>query len=179
MRLLLAATKDAEWKTAILFGFYAGLRLGDAVGLDWQNVDLKDELLSYRASKTRKQEEVPLHQRVKRHLESLRGERRGKLCPRLAAQNVAGRSGLSRQFLEIVERAGITSASEASATARCRRFSSKTFHSLRHGFISAMANAGIAPELRQKLSGHSSQDVHRQYTHLQLEPLRKAVRSIK
>ncbi|MDE0822204.1 MAG: hypothetical protein OSA95_13855 [Opitutales bacterium] len=30
-------------------------------------------------------------------------------------------------------------------------------------------------ELRMKLTGHSSKDVHRGYTHLELETLRKAI----
>jgi hypothetical protein len=38
-----------------------------------------------------------------------------------------------------------------------------------------MANAGISQEIRMKLTGHSSADINRGYTHHELEPLRKAV----
>jgi site-specific recombinase XerD len=56
-----------------------------------------------------------------------------------------------------------------------RKNSSLSFHSLRHSFNSAMANAGVSVEIRQKLIGHSSAQMNAQYTHHELEPLRAAV----
>lgn len=53
-----------------------------------------------------------------------------------------------------------------------------TFHSLRHSFNSAMANAGIPQEVRMKLTGHSSAEMNKGYTHLDLDPLRAAVNVI-
>ena len=50
-----------------------------------------------------------------------------------------------------------------------------SFHALRHSFTSALANAGVAPELRMKLTGHKSESVHAGYTHHELETLRAAV----
>lgn len=41
-----------------------------------------------------------------------------------------------------------------------------------------MANAGIAQEVRQKLTGHSSAETNTIYTHHELEPLRAAVAAI-
>ena len=43
---------------------------------------------------------------------------------------------------------------------------------------SAMANAGVSPEVRMKLTGHKTESVHRNYTHHELEPLRAAVEKI-
>jgi integrase len=177
-KLLRAAKKNKEWQTAILFGFYAGLRLGDAVGIDWSSIDLENGLLRYVVKKTQKREEVPLHSTLQRHLQTLNPAKDGKICPTLAAENIAGRSGLSRQFLEIVERAGIDKKSYDRIGGKGRRFTGKSFHSLRHGFVSALANVGVAPELRQKLSGQISADTHRKYTHLELEPLRNAIGKI-
>jgi integrase len=56
-----------------------------------------------------------------------------------------------------------------------RALSNLSFHSLRHSFNSAMANAGVSQEVRQKLTGHSSAEMNAQYTHHELEPLRAAV----
>jgi integrase len=56
-----------------------------------------------------------------------------------------------------------------------RTLSSLSFHSLRHSFNSAMANAGVAQEIRQKLTGHSSAEMNKRYTHHELEPLRAAI----
>jgi integrase len=59
-----------------------------------------------------------------------------------------------------------------------RKLARRTFHSLRHSFTSTLANAGVPEELRMKLTGHSSKEVHRGYTHLELDTLRKAIGTI-
>jgi site-specific recombinase XerD len=53
-----------------------------------------------------------------------------------------------------------------------------SFHSLRHSFNSAMANAGVSQELRQRLTGHASKAINDRYTHTELETLRKAVGTV-
>jgi integrase len=59
-----------------------------------------------------------------------------------------------------------------------RTVRSLTFHSLRHSFNSAMANAGVSQEIRMKLTGHTSVEMNKGYTHLELEPLRTAISAI-
>jgi integrase len=59
-----------------------------------------------------------------------------------------------------------------------RNVSRLSFHSLRHSFNSAMANADVPLEIRQKLTGHASKDMNKHYTHLELETVRRAVESI-
>ena len=56
-----------------------------------------------------------------------------------------------------------------------RATNSKTFHALRHTFISSMANAGVPPDIRQKLAGHADPRVHADYTHHEMKTLRGAV----
>ena len=41
-----------------------------------------------------------------------------------------------------------------------------------------MANADVPLEIRQKLTGHASEEMNKQYTHLELETVRRAVESI-
>ena len=100
------------------------------------------------------------------------------MFPTLDAKGGAGKSGLSMQFKRIMERAGIRGRLLREANGEGRSQSSLSFHSLRHGFVSAMANAGVAQELRQKLTGHASAEMNAQYTHHELEPLRTAVAAI-
>ena len=57
-------------------------------------------------------------------------------------------------FKRIMERAGIEAG--VGPTKERRNVSKLSFHSLRHSFNSALANAGIPPEIRQLLTGHSS-----------------------
>jgi len=56
-----------------------------------------------------------------------------------------------------------------------RKLSRRTFHASRHSFTSALANQGVAPELRMKLTGHKTEAAHRGYTHHELEKLRAAM----
>jgi len=53
-----------------------------------------------------------------------------------------------------------------------RNFSKRTFHSLRHSFNSALANAGVAEEVRRKLTGHFSPMMNAKYTHLNVDTLK-------
>jgi len=177
---LLVAEAPEEWKTTILLGFYAGLRLGDAVRLDWRSVDFEKGMLTFKAQKTGKQETLPIHPMLAAHLGRIAGDTGGKISVALARQSIAGRSGLSRQFLDIVRKAGLDAgAEEKKREGKRRRFTAKTFHSLRHGFVSSMANAGVSKELRMKLAGHTTEAVASKYTHHETRILREAVEAIK
>lgn len=175
---IVRTTEDIEWKTATLLAFYAGLRLGDAVGLDWNQVDLDQKILLFRQTKTGRGAEIPIHKRLLLHFKSIEGPHSGKVCPKLAPILVKGRNGLSRRFLKIMATAGIDRNVVKPKDGKGRSFSKKSFHSLRHGFVSAMANAGVSEEFRHKLAGHSSAKTHRKYTHLESNVLRKAVNKI-
>lgn len=177
---LLVTEAPAEWKTVIILGFYAGLRLGDAVRLDWRSVDFEKGMITFKAQKTGRQESLPIHPMLAAHLGKIAGDTGGKISPSLAKLSISGRSGLSRQFLDIVREAGLDTGAEVEKLAgKRRRFTAKTFHSLRHGFVSSMANAGVPKELRMKLAGHTSEDVATGYTHHEVARLREAVESIK
>jgi hypothetical protein len=41
-----------------------------------------------------------------------------------------------------------------------------------------MANANVPLEIRQKLTGHASQDMNKHHTHLEFHTVRRAVESI-
>jgi integrase len=47
-----------------------------------------------------------------------------------------------------------------SSGAKGLSFSLRSFHSLRHSFISTLANSGVSSELRRRLSGHASEEMH-------------------
>ena len=57
-------------------------------------------------------------------------------------------------------------------------FNKLSFHSLRHTYVSQFANAGVAPDVRQLLAGHSDERSHAVYTHTQLDTLREAVKKL-
>lgn len=170
--ILSEATLD--WKTAILLGYYTGARLGDVISLRWDNVDLERGVIFFLQGKTGKKIEVPIHPDLEAHLLSIAGDNpHGFLCRELSKIPLAGGTGLSQQFGRLMEQTGVGQ-NKVQVSLR-RKFSRKSFHSLRHSFSSALANVGISADVRMKLTGHKSVDVHQRYTHMQLEPLRQAI----
>jgi integrase len=178
VRLLLAKAND-EWKTAILAGFYLGARLTDVVNLNWENVDMIGGVISYQQSKTGKTVTAPLHPDLRDHLLKLAGDNpRAPLCPTLQKRSVGGRTGLSLTFTNIMRDAGIGRHQVKGKGKQGRAFSKLSFHSLRHTFTSALANAGIPAEVRQKLTGHADAKMHQKYTHLEMAPLQAAIATL-
>ena len=171
-----------EWRGAILCAYYTGARLQDVVNLTWDAVDLPQKLVTYRARKTGKRVAVPIHPELESYLIELPAPDSGKaiVFPTLAGQRTGGRSGLSMTFSQIMARAhiapGVVYARKKGGQGRTVR--RLTFHSLRHSFNSALANAGVAQEVRQKLTGHESPEMNKRYTHHELEPLRAAVEKL-
>jgi integrase len=173
---LAEAAPSGDWSGAILAGYFTGLRLRDIADLEWGAVDLEKRIISVTTRKTRKAITVPIHPQFAAWLEKqTRGIGKAPVFATLAGKAGGGKSGLSMAFKRIMGRAKIKGRLLRKATGKGRSHSSLTFHSLRHSFNSAMANAGIALEVRQRLTGHSSPDMNRVYTHHEIESLRAAV----
>jgi len=177
IRALLSAAPNQEWRTAILLGFFAGARLSDAVTIRWDCVAVDKGQICYTQNKTGARVVVPIHADLEAQLLEVASHdnARGYVCPTLAKTPVEGRSGLSSQFIRIMDAAGVD-ARQVQATKR--RFRRKTFHSLRHSFASHLANLGISADVRMKLTGHKSADVHQGYTHLEFESLRAGISAL-
>jgi integrase len=173
---LVKAAPSEDWTGAILCGYYTGLRLRDIADLQWSAVDLEGRIIKVTTRKTGKTVTVPIHPQFAAWLDKqTRGIGKAPVFPTLAGKAGGGKSGLSMAFRRIMERAKIKGRLLREANGVGRSQSSLSFHSLRHGFVSAMANAGVAQELRQKLTGHASAEMNAQYTHHELESLRAAV----
>lgn len=171
---LINATPTLEWQTLILLGYFIGARLCDCVQMKWENVFPEDGVISYQQQKTGKKVVVPMHFHVIKHLKYMGTfGTTGFLCPKLAAKGSGGKHGLSEGFNRIVLKAGLDPMTVQGKGVR--KFSRRTFHSLRHSFNSAMANAGVSDEIRMKLTGHASKKMNERYTHLQLATLKNAV----
>jgi integrase len=170
-RLVRAA--DDDWRGAILLGYYTGARISDVANMRWGAIDWQNKLIRFTPSKTKKPVVVPLHQQLERELLKRPGIGKASMFPSLAGKGTGGRFGLSGLFAAIMERAGIQGKPVEGSGGRT--LSSLSFHSLRHSFNSAMANAGITQEIRQKLTGHTSAETNKVYTHHDLESLRKAI----
>jgi len=168
-----------EWRGAILFAYFTGARLRDVANVGWNAIDLPAKAITYRAKKTGKLVTIPIHPELENYLLELAAPDSGKafVFPKLAGRSTGGRSGLSMTFSRIMAQAGVVGEvlHKAKKGGQGRTVRTLTFHSLRHSFNSAMANAGVSQEVRMKLTGHMSAEMNRGYTHHELEPLRAAI----
>lgn len=164
---------EGDWRGAILLGYYTGARLGDVANMQWNAIDWRNKLIRFTPSKTQKPVTIPLHPQLERELLKTAGIGKAAMFPSLAGKDTGGRFGLSGRFAAIMEKACIKG--KLTQASGGRILSSLSFHSLRHSFNSAMANAGVSQEIRQKLTGHVSAEMNTRYTHHQLEPLRAAI----
>ena len=175
----LVKTAQGDWRGLILFGFFTGLRLSDAANLTWDSIDLENGLLRLRTKKTGVYVTIPLHSDLLAWLaQQPRGIGKAPLFPSLHGTSGAGKSGLSSQFKRIMEQAQIGGRILRAATGQGRKQSSLSFHSLRHSFVSALANAGVASDLRQKLAGHTDSKSHARYSHHEIDAMRSAVATV-
>lgn len=178
---------DTEWKGMILFGVHAGLRLTDAADLIWGSVDLVRKTVTYRAKKTagRKQGKekdtvVALHPDITKYLTSLPelNQRNPPLFPKLYGKKPGSAGGLSNAFSELMDKAGIEVPLGEEKTGKGRRFRALGFHALRHSFVTRLLKEDVLPDVRQALAGHSTDEAHSRYSHLDLETQERAIHKL-
>jgi integrase len=174
---MLNAVPFLEWQTLILLGYFIGARLGDCVHMKWENIHPEQGVIIYHQQKTGKKVTVPMHFHVIEHLKYISTfGTTGLMCPKLSTKGSGGKHGLSEGFKRIVIKAGLDPMEVKGKG--IRNFTKRTFHSLRHSFNSALANAGISEEVRMKLTGHSSKAMNQNYTHLQMATLKNAMTAL-
>ncbi|MEO7724080.1 MAG: tyrosine-type recombinase/integrase [Chthoniobacterales bacterium] len=185
------AKATPEWRTAILLAYYSGLRLSDAVSLSWENVNFELRQIRYFPRKANRglsrrpdwkkhvngQLEVPLMPELEAHLLSLSSsdDPAAKLCPTLATKGTGGNRGLSSMFQRVMAAAGIHSDRGVEKKGKGRQFKTLGFHSLRHTFVSELANADVPADVRRQISGHNDEKIHERYTHLNVDTKRRAL----
>jgi integrase len=179
---MLHFTRGTDWEGVILIGVNTGLRRGDLTNLAWSNIHFDSEghvTIQVKTSKTRAHVVLPLHPDAVSWIESRpRGVGKAPVFPTLAGKSGNGKSGISMQFRRIMERADVVGRIIRTGAGKGRTTSSLTLHSLRNTFISRLANAGVAEDLRMKLVGHHTKAVHRGYTQHETQTLRNAVLSV-
>lgn len=175
---------EGDWQGVILAGIYTGQRLRDITNLPWSAVDLTTGTVLFIQGKTKRRVTLPMHEILAIWMRTQRTATVGKstVFPTLAGKGTGGAHGLSRSFKLCMGKAGIqperARVREAVKGRKGRDLFKLSFHSLRHTFNSIMANAGIAQEVRQELTGHASAAMNRVYTHHELSTFRGALNTL-
>jgi integrase len=145
--------------------------------LTWDNVDTEKKVIVFAQQKTGKLVAAPIHPDLLIHLARVaQTSAIAPLCGTVARTRQAGKHGLSEGFKKIVARAGLDLMVVKGKGAR--NFARRTFHSLRHTFSSMLASGGVSEEMRMRLTGHSSRDIHQRYTHIDVTQLQQAIDTI-
>ena len=183
----LLAVAENEWRGMILLGHHTGIRLSDAANLTWANVDLLNRILVFRARKTagrikaaQKDSVVYMHPDLVSYFESLAvsDDANASVFPSLYRKTPGSHGGLSNGFGRLMHLAGIRAPLGPEKRGKGRQFKALGFHSLRHSFISRLANAEVPADVRKQIVGHSSDDIHRRYVHLDPSFQAKAIENL-
>ncbi len=179
-------TATGDWRTATFIGRYTGARLSDCVSMCWKNFDFSAEVVDYVDGKTGKRHIVPIHRRLRDHLSTLpnKENRDQCLCPALKGKGTGGKTGLSKQFLAIMAEAGVEDRRVESKVMqkvdgkKARTLARRSFHAIRHSFVSELANADVAQDVRRDLTGHSDDRMDDHYTHRETRVKKKAINKL-
>lgn len=179
-KLLGSATE--EWQGMILFGVHTGLRMSDAAHLTWENVDVGQGIVQFVPMKTRRTKKdknvtIALHSDVVAWLGewSMPGNNRGPLFPTLVGRPTGSHTGLSNEFGRLMDASGVMRIFGEKKAGKGRRATLLSFHSLRHSCVSRLANADVNADVRKTIAGHSTDEAHARYTHLEIETQRRAL----
>lgn len=179
----LLAVADVEWQGMILLAFHTGIRLNDAANLTHANLDGK--LLRFREAKTaHRKQRASERETVVVMAKDLVGyfksqpipmKKDAPLFPSLHGRTTGSAGGLSNTFARLLDKAGIDREQGEARKGKGRRFSALSFHSLRHTMISRLANSDAPEAVTKAMSGHSTDEAHRRYVHLDTEAQSRVV----
>ena len=174
---LVAAAPSEQWRGLVLVASFTGLRLGDAARLSWQSVDLEAKRITLVPSKTKKKKRevrIPIHPDLLAYFMAAPvhdDSPTAHVFPALAKEAVNGKNGLSNTFPDIMAAAGVDRGKpsreieEGQEKGAGRITWEKGFHSFRHTFTTWLRHAGVSEEDRMDLTGHSTRENHRIYSH--------------
>jgi site-specific recombinase XerD len=176
---------EGEWRGLVLMGYCTGARLQNCARINFEDINWKEESLSYQPVKQRtstlvpKILTIPILPELMAYFKSVGSEEsRGPVLPELSKRKIGGHCGLSLQFRNLMHKAGLKwKCTEPKPGGRAVH--ELGFHSLRHTLNSRLANAGVSQEVRQKIIGHVSKEVNDIYTHIDLPLLRTEMEKLK
>jgi integrase len=147
-------------KDLITFLIFTGCRKGEVLNLKWDDVDLKNDVIAIKATKTKHDRYIPIHLRLKTLLENIEKKEN---CEYVF--NFKGRK--------------ITTFVDSFHTA-CRNAGLKDLriHDLRHVFASKMVMNGTSLYITGELLGHRTTQMTKRYSHLVPDTLKKALNDV-
>ncbi|MHB1665240.1 MAG: tyrosine-type recombinase/integrase [bacterium] len=157
---LIAGATNKLTRDLITFLIYTGCRKGEALNLKWDNVDLQNNVIAIKGTKTKYDRYIPIHTQLK---ELLSGIKKNQDCLYLFNDNGRKLGDFRRSFKTACRNAGLKD---------------MRIHDLRHVFASKMVMNGTSLYITGELLGHRTTQMTKRYSHLVPETLRKAVEDV-
>ncbi len=168
-RLVQAAKEDRRAHLIVLMGGEAGLRCGEMMALEWQDVDFRKRQLTIQRSDWKGHVTTPKSGRLRHipltvRLEAALRDHRHLKGPRVLCSD-EGSPLTQRGVQGLVRRA-----------ARRARLDNVGLHVLRHTFCSHLAMRGAPTRAIQELAGHAEMVTTQRYMHLSPAAIDSAIR---
>ncbi|MHB1646717.1 MAG: tyrosine-type recombinase/integrase [bacterium] len=157
---LIAGATNKLTRDLITFLIYTGCRKGEALNLKWENVDLQNNVIAIKGTKTKYDRYIPIHTQLK---ELLNGIEKEQDCLYVFQRNGTKIGDFKRSFHTACKNAGIKDLH---------------IHDLRHVFASKMVMNGTSLYITGELLGHRTTQMTKRYSHLVPETLMKAVNDV-
>ena len=187
LRIILnAAMNDELMRPLVVVGVCTAMRRGDACLLKWESVDLKNNYIRVKTSKTGETVEIPLLALLREELEKRTAAASGYVFPELAhmyqnnPDGVNWRLGVVFKKAGFIDQAVIDKKNKEREKKGLARLDTKTrgdvhvereggkglhpanvrgFHSFRVTWITMALAAGVPMELVRRVTGHKAADV--------------------
>lgn len=158
----------APWRDMVAISWYTGgLRLSDVCLMTWESVNLKAGYISLREKKTKKERCIPICAALREVLEARhRITKKDKyVFPDKAHFYLSSSAGyISTQFTALLRAFGMIEQKEEKSTDGRRKLAEKSFHSIRHAFVTwGRGHGGFTADVIRETVGHDSEAVERDY----------------
>lgn len=159
--------QGTEWETLCMIARWTGLRLSDAQHARWEWISDENDcmVLTWAPEKQRRNAKlirsVAAFGPLRQHLLPKR-KKAGPILPELHDRNTDGDGGLSLEFSELLDKAGVN---RMPVEKQGRKQYRKGFHSWRHTFNTWLEKIGVDPATRAKITGHADTKTNQIYSH--------------
>jgi len=187
----ICSTADGELRTILALGMFTGIRIADACLIEWGEIELAGNRIVRIMSKTRSRKRkpviIPLHPSLRTILEETPISRRnGPVNPEFARlYRLDTGATVSKRIRDHFDACGIRDINTRKALrerkkdgidiGRLRAPALASYHSLRHSFVSLLADSGVPLATARELVGHGSESIQRVYLHGDEAGARKAI----
>jgi integrase len=154
---LISGSTNKLTRDLITFLIYTGCRKGEALNLKWDDVDLKNDVIAVKGTKTKYDRYIPISKPLKAILD---GIEKSQDVLYVFNNNGAKIGDFKRSFHTACRNAGLKDL---------------RIHDLRHVFASKMVMNGTSLYITGELLGHRTTQMTKRYSHLAPDTLKKAV----